>query len=59
MHIKSWKSMFNKATFWEIFLLSPGRVNTYVAYVYRKYKNLDRSNRTWGPGRGKLLNATN
>ena len=37
--------MFNEATFREILLPSPDNVNDYVTHIYRKYGELDDSNK--------------
>lgn len=42
--IKSWKNVFNKATFREILVPSLSNVNNYVVCIYWKYANISRNN---------------
>lgn len=42
--IKSWKNVFNKATFHKILVPSLSNVNNYVVCIYWKYANISRNN---------------
>ena len=42
--IKSWKNVFNEATFRKMLVPSLSNVNNYVVCIYRKYPNISRNN---------------
>ena len=49
----------NNTTFSEIFLISSGNLNDYVAHIYRKHADLDGSNITCTRGCEEVRNANN